>query len=190
MPPIIFQIDAFDAIIYTSDAWDSFCLANDGPAAASASVVGRSMWDFIADSSTRALYRALTDQVRSENITVKFPYRCDSPGLRRYMTMEVRPGRSDVVAFINRIIREEPVSPALRFRAVDPDLGLPAGPTVIRCSLCTRLASDRQWFEPADLLSRRGVMSGDEPVRVAYGVCETCRMRVHTGRLPEGRATA
>jgi hypothetical protein len=82
MAEIRYRIDAGDRISGVSDSWSPFALANDGIELARP-LVGRAIWDFISGVTTRAVYLELFARVRHGR-AVTFPYRCDSPALRRF----------------------------------------------------------------------------------------------------------
>ncbi|HXG86783.1 MAG TPA: hypothetical protein VNJ02_00490 [Vicinamibacterales bacterium] len=93
---VSYRIDEYDSIAALGDDWVSFAIANDAPHLAD--VTGRSLWDFVSDSTTRQVYRRLLARVRHGH-TIRFSYRCDAPLLKRFMQMTMRPapaGGSDV----------------------------------------------------------------------------------------------
>src|SRR5450631_2450126 len=90
MEPVSYQIDGHDDIISVNSAWKAFARSNGAPHLAE-QVVGRSLWEFVSDGTTRQVYRDLLVRVRGGR-TVTFSYRCDSPSLRRYMRMTMTPG--------------------------------------------------------------------------------------------------
>lgn len=92
---LTYQIDSADRITSVSGSWDLFAAANDGGTRAT-DVVGHSLWDFVVHNTTRQVYRDLIARVRGGR-PVTFSYRCDSPTLRRFMRMTMRPGASGPV---------------------------------------------------------------------------------------------
>ena len=53
--------------------------------------VGQSVFAYIQDATTAELYRRLFESVRRTGRSAVLPFRCDSPALRRFLEMEIRP---------------------------------------------------------------------------------------------------
>jgi hypothetical protein len=49
----IYQVDSTDTILTTGGNWDHFAAENDQPMLKSEVVVGRTLWEFISDSTTK-----------------------------------------------------------------------------------------------------------------------------------------
>src|SRR5262252_7273062 len=73
-----------------SDAWDTFAVENNAPELVATRVVGRSLWDFVHDTTTRNLYARMIAGVRVGR-TYRFPLRCDAPQFRRRLEMSLEP---------------------------------------------------------------------------------------------------
>lgn len=104
--------------------------------------MGRSLWEFVGDVTTRQVYRDLLARVRGGR-TVSFPYRCDSPSLRRFMRMTMMPGAGNSVAFEGVTLRAEPRVLPMSTGPADP----PIDALVRMCSWCKRVAMVGEWVE-------------------------------------------
>lgn len=170
---LTYQIDGADRITSVSGSWDLFAAANDGGTRAT-DVVGHSLWDFVAHDTTRQVYRDLIARVRGGR-PVAFSYRCDSPTLRRFMQMTMRPGANGTVTFDSRMLRTEPrEAPAV---TISPDIR--TGDLLRICGWCKRVAvADNEWVEIELAVDRLGLMAGRSPVGVTHGICPECFTRV------------
>ncbi|HEX6881059.1 MAG TPA: hypothetical protein VF135_11890, partial [Terriglobales bacterium] len=80
------QLDADLSIVYCNPAWDEFALSNDGDAAVSALVCGRSIMDFVPEPLT-GFYEAAFQSAK-EGI-VEFEYECSSGDVFRRFKMQI-----------------------------------------------------------------------------------------------------
>lgn len=104
--PLVYSLDACDRIVRVNDAWTRFALENDAPELAAQHVLRRSIWDFLDDPTTRQIYADLFSRVR-EGRTASFSLRCDSPTLRRHLTMIIRPAERNSVDFQCAVVAVE-----------------------------------------------------------------------------------
>lgn len=84
--------------IYTIDVDDRFALINRAalswfaPGAGSAqSLLGRSLWDFVAETQIRQLWQVLYSRARAAGVPVFVPMRADTASLRRLVDVELHP---------------------------------------------------------------------------------------------------
>ena len=52
---ILYRLNDRDEIVFVNDVWSEFATANDGRHLVPSQVLGRSLWDFITDLTTRQL---------------------------------------------------------------------------------------------------------------------------------------
>lgn len=97
-PVVRYEVDASDALISVNDAWQSFAIANGAPHLMRERILGRPLWDFVSDDTTRLVYDVILRQVRN-GARSRFEYRCDSPDRRRLMQMTIVPGHAGHVVF-------------------------------------------------------------------------------------------
>jgi hypothetical protein len=84
--------------VYTIDVDDRLALVNPSalsmfaPAGGSAqSLLGRSVWDFVAGAQIRQLWQVLYSRVRAAGAPVFVPMRADTPSFRRLVDLELHP---------------------------------------------------------------------------------------------------
>lgn len=65
MPDLLYRLNAHDQISSVSEEWLSFAEANEGRSLLPPDILGRPLWDFIADHDTQHIYDALHQRVRT-----------------------------------------------------------------------------------------------------------------------------
>lgn len=168
---LTYRIDRRDVLTEVGEAWAPFARDNQAPQLAD--VVGQSLWDHIADDTTRQVYRDLMARVR-DGREVTFPYRCDAPATRRFMRMTMRPARDRGVEFESVVERAEA-------RDASPLVyGPPAGPpgtsgVIVRvCSWCRRVHVRETWQEVEVAVEQLGLFAGGPVPSMTHGMCEDC----------------
>jgi hypothetical protein len=170
---LVYRIDDRDEIVFVNPAWDEFARANDGAEVVSAAVLHRSLWDFVTDDTTRALYREMLKRTRVGR-QVEFSFRCDSPDCRRFLEMQVT-GRPDGgVEFTTRTVAEER-RPAVRVLA--PHAAGSDGFLRV-CGWCNRVDADGEWVEVETAVARLGLFEESRLPRMTHGICGECYQKM------------
>ena len=169
---LAYRIDRSDVITAVNDAWEPFAQAND--ASHLANVLGQSVWDHVSDDTTRQVYRDLIAGVRRGR-TVTFTYRCDAPGLRRFMRMTMLPEPDGAVGFDSIVERAEPRAPV---PLLAPPDDRPGSDVLRMCSWCKRVHLDEAWREVEVAVERLGLFHGGPMPGLTHGMCEACYARV------------
>ena len=118
MGPVMYWIDSTDQLTHVNAAWSAFADANEGRAVHPDQVIGRSLWDFLTDRTTKQLYQDMVRRVRRGGLPIRFQFRCDAPACKRLLAMEIARDGIDGVQFkVNRILEEQrpSVLPPARF---------------------------------------------------------------------------
>ena len=169
---VVYTIDASDRIIRVNDAWTSFASQNDGQALLPQHIIGKSLWDYLTDDSTRQIYRRLVSRVRDGAGPVQFAFRCDSPEARRLLEMNIVADADHGVTFVvDPLIIEDRTTVSL----LDPRA--PRSQAVVRlCAWCKRLpGADGRWMEVEEGLSTLGVFETHPMPVISHGVCDECQ---------------
>jgi hypothetical protein len=137
---ILYRVNDRDEIVYVSESWDQFATANSGERVISAAVLNRPLWNFVTDTTTRALYRDVLKRIRDGRI-IRFSFRCDSPAHCRRLEMIVARGEGDTVDFKTRTLAvEERLPQAL----LDPNAA--RTDELLRvCSWCNKVFVNGAW---------------------------------------------
>jgi len=169
---VTYRIDVRDDIEFVSDSWVPFATANGAPELA-AGVVGRSLWDFVSEMTTRQIYRDLIARVRSGR-TASFAYRCDAPERRRFMHMTLRPTGFGGVQFDSVTIRIETRRP-IAIAARTPD----SADWLLRvCSWCRRVDVHGTWQEIEVAVQGLVVFAASAPPVLTHAICPDCQARM------------
>lgn len=163
-----YRLDRTDRVVEVGGDWDAFALANGGELAVKDWVLGTHFYAHVQGESTQMLIRTLLDGARHLQRPSQRPYRCDSPGVRRDMAMEIRPETDGVLMVSHRVLLERPLPAPLHFRVDDG-----VAERVMRCSMCNRLKVQGTWMEP-EAAWRQGGLSSPDPNVIGYGVCPAC----------------
>lgn len=167
-----------NTIIHVGGAWDAFAAANDGLSLVGTAVVGRPLRDYVTGDITRMFVEVMINKVRISGQLQSVPYRCDSPGVKRFMQMDLIPQKSDLLCR-HRLLREERLTPPVRFTFAAGRLDH----VVKRCSMCNRLTRrDGKLVEPDTPEARELSGSHTDGIFVIYHVCAECRGRVAENR--------
>ncbi|MFL9826132.1 hypothetical protein [Rhodoplanes sp. SY1] len=189
MDPLSIRVDRTNRIVAVGGPWDEIALVNGGDAAIVERVLGTGLLDHVHGDPARMLVLTVLDRVRRFGAPRSVPYRCDTPGLKRWMEMTLTPAPDGTVTFEHRLLRSEPMQRPVRFALARP--GTARGPAIIRCSSCNRVRDASGWHEPDAVrfsAEAAGTPTGsaetgtppgpDAPILVGYGVCDACRARI------------
>jgi hypothetical protein len=169
-PPVAYDIDAADRIVRVSPGWSAVAVAGGAPGLQDALVVGRPLWDFVADPTTRQLYAAMLERARTGARPLKFSFRCDTPTERRLMGMQLTGLPGGGVAFEVRVIAVQP-RPAVALL----DAGTPRRGMVRMCSWCKRLpVPSGEWVEVEDAVKVLDLLDTTPLPAITHGICPPC----------------
>lgn len=170
---VSYWLDAEDRIVKVNPLWDRFALANGGDRQLlSSEIRGRSVFDFITGDQTRMYLEALLQHARFLERSVSRSYRCDSPTLKRFMSMCITLEADHLVQLDHTLLKCEPLEQPIRYHH-EPDQRAQAVP---RCSVCTRLLIKGRWLSPEDA-EILGLLPPGKPLPVTYRICPSCRRR-------------
>ncbi|MEO8071489.1 MAG: hypothetical protein ABI652_08805 [Acidobacteriota bacterium] len=179
-----YTVDARDAIITVNEAWVAFAAANDGVPLLPPAILGRSLWDFIADRTTILVYRRLFERVRAGSGPVRFTFRCDAPALRRLLEMSIAIEPADALRFVVRPVRVED-RPAVQLLEPTEPTG-PRSDAVLRmCGWCKRIPDPSgRWMEIEAALPLLTLFEQTALPATSHVMCEECH-RVMMGAIDD-----
>jgi hypothetical protein len=165
-----YRIDSDNRLVAMSDNWDGFAHANDGANCSRASLLGRSLLDFVGDSTVQYIYTLLIQRARAGR-PARFEYRCDAPGFRREFEMQITAVSPAEVEFISTLQREQ-ARPAI-------DLFRPPVPGAHRflrmCSWCHAVTLGTNDWRPLEAAaSEPEIMEAGKHTGVTHGICAPC----------------
>ena len=168
---VVYAVGPDQTITSTNQAWADFALRNDAEHLLPQKVVGTRLWDHISCPETELLYKEIVDKVLREGRTVRFPFRCDSPGARRYMEMAVVPRADGSCEFVSTVLREEPREPVALLGESAPG----QGDMLRMCSWCKKIAlSEGRWLEVEDAVRDLHLFALRVLPGITHGICPAC----------------
>ncbi len=164
-----YAVNDRDEIVFVNDAWCAFAAANGGERLGPDAVLGRSLWQFIADPTTQRLYHKVLERVRVGH-DVRFNFRCDSPDRRRLLAMEVVQVPGGVIEFRTRMLSEE----ARAWQPLFDPASAHSNEFVYVCAWCKRVDVGGEWVEVEEAVARLELF--DRPVlpQLSHGICRSC----------------
>ena len=144
---VSYWLDPADRIVRVNLLWDLFALSNGGNhQLLSSEIQGRSVFTFITGDQTRMYLETLLQHARFLHRSVSRSYRCDSPTLKRFMSMSITPVADHLVQLDHTLLKCEPFEQPIMYHH-EPD---PQAQALPRCSVCTRLLVKGSWLSPED----------------------------------------
>lgn len=180
---LCYQLNEQDEIVFVNEAWDAFAKANGSEALTAPRVVGRRLWGFITDATTRQLYLDVLKRVRSGS-RVRFQFRCDTPSRRRLLEMDVSQVPA-AIEFRTRVIWEE----EREYQALlEPDR--PASDEFLHvCAWCKKVDVGARWAEVEDAVSALKLFERPLLPQLTHGICQACYLEM-TKVIEESDASA
>jgi hypothetical protein len=158
---VLYRIDDHDVIVETGGGWDAFAAENG----TLHDVAGASLWDSVSGTDVRAIWGLLLGRVRSGR-SLSFQYRCDAPGMRRLMQMELSPDGAGGVRFSSQPVQVD-LAETLAGRPWED------GETVVVCGWCGRVRLDG-WVSTDEAITRLGLLGRERSPQLTHGICEPC----------------
>lgn len=175
VPAVSYQIDSQGRIVSVGPGWDRFAHANNGAHLAGGAVLGRNLWDYISDPTTRALYRAMADRLGDGVPEISFTFRCDAPDERRLLEMRMRSLPDDGIEF--RVTPQATVGRA-PMAVLDPTAAR-SGELLRMCSWCKRVPlTAEEWVEAEVAVQHIGWDRLGQIPAITHGICPTCEGEV------------
>lgn len=173
MEASVYTVSQEDRLTEVNDAFLEFA-SHNGAAMDRETILGRSIWDFITDEGLAAVYRRLMTTVRETGQPFCFPMRCDSPDVRRHMTMTLAPRFDGGIEFIVELDSEVTMPLAILKKGHSGHR--------LMCSACDRIEIEEDWIPLEAALLRQLIDVGAEAV--FFDVCDDCRLRSVSLRHP------
>lgn len=168
---IRYKINAADEIVEVGGGWDMFAIENDSPPElSSGSIIYRRFWDFVSGNTIEHVYRRMFSKVRAGE-TLDFSFRCDSPSLRRFLVLQMKPlGDGGIEIVTETVCTEE-----REFQELFSINAPKAGEVVVACSWCNKIKTgENVWQEAEDAVSELGLFEKDILPPLSHGMCDDC----------------
>src|SRR3569623_894919 len=140
-----------DHITAVNDAWRDFAIELGAAELAYDTVVGRSLWSYVTDTETLHLYQQMLRRLRTIRQSIRVPFRCDAPALRRYMELDMTVADDFCVCFMAESVRREPRAPV----ALLDDSHTRRDGLLRMCSWCKKVElDDKTWADVEEAVKR------------------------------------
>jgi hypothetical protein len=165
-----------DRIVAVDQAWDAFATTQGGRELTSEKIVGRPFGECVTEPHTREMCMLLFRAARNSQRPVVVPFRCDSPGLRRFMTLSITP-RADGMLTLNTVLDREESRPPLALL----DIQTQRTNDFIRiCGWCKKIVlPSGSWVEVEEAVRELGLLAQARLPRLSHGICPTCSESLH-----------
>ncbi len=171
LPTYCYRVDAGDHLVWVDKAWLAFARENGASGITEQSVLGRSLWSFLADDGTRALYRQIHNRIRETQKSVVLPVRCDSPNLKRFMQLAITPEPSGNLHYRSVLVRVE----LQRQLAVLDARARRSSDQLKMCSCCMKVhVEPGGWVELETVAAAFHLFDNSIAPRLCYSVCHDC----------------
>lgn len=176
MEPIRYRLDADCRLTSVCDHWLPFAEANAAAGLTEDAVIGRSLWEFVADPTTRALYEVIFGHVRQHREPVRVPFRCDSPHERRFMELEIEALGTGGLQLTSRLLRREPRD----YSAVLDSELRHSDEVLVICGWCKRVETTAgEWLEVEGAIPLLGLFEPEPTPKLEHATCESCAESWH-----------
>ncbi len=168
-----YRIDRCGFITDLSDNWNSFAADNGGgKEVANSRIIGTKLMQHISGIEAKLIYEAIIDNVITHQREAIIPFRCDSPGQRRFLDLRIRPTDEGAVEFESRIKSQEvrELAPLL-----DSEINRSDDILVI-CSFCKDVKIDDDTWVEVEVAARKLKLftrSRSLPM-LSHGMCPDC----------------
>lgn len=167
---VSYRIDSTDAITDVNEGWDAFALANDGDLLLQPGILGTSLWRWIVDPTTREVYRSLLRRIREDAQPVRFRFRCDSPGRRRLLEMEMTLATNGDVDFQTTSVSEQART---EIAFINPATAR-SGALITICGWCLRIPVSAKWLEIEEGVLALGLFEAETMPQLSHAMCPAC----------------
>ncbi len=118
------------------------------------------------------MQRMLLRRIRGEVRSVELPFRCDGPGVRRELDIQISaqaPGR--FVLFSARMRSEEQRAEFQPLLAADAPR---REETLVMCGWCDRFLVEEEWVEVEEAAARLDLFLQKEMPTISHDICPDC----------------
>lgn len=170
---VVYRVDSKYRLTAVNAEWDLFAVANGAAGLRAPGILSRPLWDFVTDGPTRHFYHVILEQARAGR-RLRFPFRCDSPDLRRFLEMDASGAGEGSVEFRVRTVKTEPREPVA---LMDPSRER-TGPALRMCGWCKKVVVDEAYVEVEEAIARLDLFGGAALPPITHGICPAREARM------------
>lgn len=166
----IHRINSEDKITYVNSDWLAFAAENGAGDLSFNTVLDKPLWNFISDPQTRYLYQIILEKVRTAQVELQIPNRCDSPDCRRFMEMKIQTPFEGIAEFSSRILKlEKRVYLKLLDRRVDRSTEF-----LKMCGWCKKVSVRSKWLEVEEAIGHLDLFEALKLPQLTHTICPVC----------------
>lgn len=182
-----YHINEYNQISYVNEAWLDFGKDNQAVNLSLSDVLGRSIWSYMQNRETEAIYQIIVNNVRKKGIDFALLFRADSPDKRRFMELRINPIENNGVRFNSVLLDEEPRS---YVTLLDNNIRRKSS-FIIICSWCKMVNVSREhWIDIEAAVKFLNLFKSDPYPRLSHHICPSCNNRLRTEIMNVGRMGA
>ncbi|MCA9234493.1 MAG: hypothetical protein KDA44_03430 [Planctomycetales bacterium] len=177
-----YRVDARDRLVFVDPLWLAFARENGAADLTEQRVIGRSLWDFVADAETIRLYRELHARVRGCGAPAVVSFRCDSPRLQRDMRLTICPEPAGALRYESVIVQVTPRTP---LRVLDPSVQRTRA-TLTLCSGCKcALVEPTGWLDAEQTTAKLRSLRASAMPLLQYWMCPNCTAGIEAAPIAD-----
>ena len=167
-----YSIDKNDHIIEIGENWNSFAEENYGADKCHSNlIINKPIWDFVEGEETRFIYKIIFESVRKNFSPVTIPHRCDSPGMRRFMELDIIPQIKETILLRSKILRIEERECN---KLLEPEIKK-SDEFIRMCSMCKKVVlSSGEWVEVEEVVVSMKFFEKYNLPNITHGICPMC----------------
>ncbi len=171
LPRYRYRVDVADVLTWVDSWWLAFARENGAAELKPETVLGRSLWEFVAGEETRRLFRIIHDRIRTSGAPMVLPFRCDSPCLKRQMRLTITAERAGQLLYDSVLLA---VEPQVEHRVLQVDQ--PRSEAFLTmCSCCKRsLLEPLGWLDLDEISTRLRLFESPKVPQIRYEICPDC----------------
>jgi hypothetical protein len=160
-----------DRILAVDETWDEVARRDGAEELTRDRVIGQSLRACISDPQTREIFSLLLAAARRSRRTIHLPFRCDTPGVRRFMRLAIDPQADGSLLLRTSLLRAEPRPPV----ALLDSTARRSTDFLKICGWCKKVPlPSGTWVEIEDATAQLSLFASGELPRLSHGICPTC----------------
>lgn len=171
----VYELDEKLRIVSVGAGWAEFAMTNRAPELVPPpGPLGQSALSCIADSTSEQVFDRLFKRVTETGRAIEFPFRCDSPTLRRFMEFRIEP-RNPAGLRIETTMERVEARPPVALLEPRREHG---GDLLRMCGWCKAVDLDGRWCEVEEALTALRLFERDQLPAITHGMCPSCSERM------------
>ena len=170
-----YRVKPDGTILDIEGPWDQFAVQNYGLRLMRSEIMGKNLFNYITNSEIQDIYRSFHFLLeRNPERVLSFPYRCDSPGYRRDMNMELSKVE-DSIQYVSTIVKLHKYDSDYYV-----DYGSRSGIIINMCSWCKKikLADEPQMWYPLEQIFSKVSQS----YQISHSICPDCSDSIYVSK--------